>query len=107
MSANKLTLGFMSAAVGVVMAFHQPSAVTRSASKYSTALKVAVDPTVISKKEYQDICGISFDQETMEQRLRRTNFLYPKHVEVVEDIAPIAAAMVDEIVSLLVWSGLL
>jgi hypothetical protein len=61
-------------------------------------LNVAVDPSVITKKEYQDICGVSFDHETLEQRLTRTNFLYPKHVEVIEEIAPIAGAMVDEIV---------
>jgi hypothetical protein len=76
-----------------------PLASTASAARYSFAVNVAVDPSVITKKEYQDICGVSFDQETMEQRLRRTNFLYPKHVEVIEDIAPIAGAMVDEIVS--------
>lgn len=99
MSANKLTLVLCST-LGAVMAFQQPTTVTRTTSQYSTALKVAVDPTVVSKKEYEDICGISFDQETMAQRLRRTNFLYPKHVEVVEDIAPIAGAMVDEIVGL-------
>lgn len=99
MSASKLTLGFMSA-VGAVMAFHPTAVTPRTSSCATTALRVAVDPTVISKKEYEDICGTSFDQETMEQRLRRTNFLYPKHVEVIEDIAPIADAMVDEIVSL-------
>jgi hypothetical protein len=60
---------------------------------------VAVDPTVVSKKEFQDICGVEFDDQTLEQRLKRTIYLYPKHVEVIEDIAPIADAMVDEIVS--------
>jgi len=30
--------------------------------------------------------------------LKSTKFLYPKHVEVIEDISPIAGAMVDEIV---------
>jgi hypothetical protein len=60
---------------------------------------VAVDPSVISKKDYQDICGVEFDDQSLEQRLKRTSYLYPKHVEVIEDIAPIADAMVDEIVS--------
>jgi hypothetical protein len=68
-------------------------------ARSATALRVAVDPTTITKKEYQDICGVEFNDETLEQRLRRTSFLYPKHVEVIEDIAPIASAMVDEIVS--------
>jgi hypothetical protein len=101
MSSTKLTFGLVSAAVGAVMAF-QPitTPVTPRSSQFasSTVLKVAVDPTVVTKKEYEDICGVSFDQETMAQRLRRTNFLYPKHVEVVEDIGPIAGAMVDDIV---------
>jgi hypothetical protein len=112
MSNNKFTLGFVSIAVGAVMAFHPttttsltPRSSQFSNSKSTTALNVAVDPTVITKKEYQDICGVSFDQETLEQRLTRTNFLYPKHVEVVEEIAPIAGAMVDEIVRLCAYLG--
>lgn len=107
MSHSKITLGFVSI-VGSVLGF-QPSTYTTtltprtslpSFSSSTTKLQVAVDPSVITKKEYQDICGVSFDHETLEQRLRRTNFLYPKHVEVIEDIAPIAGAMVDEIVRL-------
>jgi hypothetical protein len=70
-----------------------------SLSRPESALKVAVDPSTITKKEYEDICGVSFDEQTLEQRLKRTSFLYPKHVEVIEDIAPIAGAMVDDIVS--------
>jgi hypothetical protein len=70
-----------------------------SFSRGKTSLQVAVDPTTITKKEYEDICGVSFNSETLEQRLRRTSFLYPKHVEVIEDIAPIAGRMVDEVVS--------
>ena len=60
---------------------------------------VATDPSTVSKKEYEDICGVSFDEKSLQERLQATNFLYPKHVEVIEDIAPIADAMVDEIVS--------
>jgi hypothetical protein len=70
-----------------------------SAKSSSTALKVAVDPTVVSKKEFEDICGVGFGPDSLHERLKATNFLYPKHVEVIEDIAPIAGAMVDEIVS--------
>jgi hypothetical protein len=72
---------------------------SRAGRATATSLRVAVDPTTITKKEYQDICGIDFNEQTLEQRLRRTSFLYPKHVEVIEDIAPIASVMVDEIVS--------
>ena len=60
---------------------------------------VAVDPTTVTNKEYEDICGVSFDESDLAQRLKATNYLHPKHVEVIEDIAPIAGAMVDEIVS--------
>lgn len=65
----------------------------------SSLRMVAVDPSVVTKKEYEDICGITFDSDALEHRLRATNFLYPKHVEVINDIAPIAGAMVDEVVS--------
>jgi hypothetical protein len=65
----------------------------------NTARNVAVDPTVVTKKEFEDICGAQFDNDSLHERLKATNFLYPKHVEVIEDIAPIAGAMVDEIVS--------
>ena len=72
----------------------------RAGGKVSTtALHVATDPSVVTKKEYQDICGVNFDKRSLQERLQATNFLYPKHVEVIEDIAPIASAMVDEIVS--------
>ena len=78
-----------------VVAFAPPTSFTRT----PTSLQVAVDPTTVSKKDYEDICGVSFDEESLEQRLRRTSFLYPKHVEVIEDIAPVADQMVDSIVS--------
>jgi hypothetical protein len=99
MSASKVTLGLLSA-MGAVMAF-QPTTTTNTVvtRSTSTSLQVAVDPTVVSKKDYEDICGVSFDSETLAQRLKRTDYLYPRHVEVVDDIAPIAGAMVDEIVS--------
>ena len=52
----------------------------------------------MSKKDLEDIQGVEFD--SFHERLAKTsNYLYPKHVEVIEDIAPIAGAMVDEIVS--------
>lgn len=58
---------------------------------------VAIDPGTVTKKDYEDICGVSFDSDSMHDRLRSTKFLYPKHVEVIEDIAPIAGEMVDKI----------
>lgn len=68
-------------------------------STTTTSLRSTVDPSVVTKKEYQDICGVDFDDQTLEERLTRTKFLYPKHVEVIEDLAPIAGAMVDDVVS--------
>jgi len=75
-----------------------PQAISRSGST-STPLRATVDPSVVTKKEYQDICGVDFDDQSLEERLSRTKFLYPKHVEVIEDLAPIAGAMVDDVVS--------
>lgn len=82
------------ALVPVVSAF-APSA----GGKTVSALKATVDPSTVTKKEYEDICGVSFDDESLEKRLARTSFLYPKHVEVVEDLAPMVDEMVDNIVS--------
>lgn len=90
----KISFGaFIASIVATSNAFQQSNSFSRGA----TSLKVAVDPTTVTKKEYQDICGVSFDEDGLLQRLKATNFLHPKHVEVIEDIAPIAGAMVDDI----------
>lgn len=95
-----LTLGYVVvSAIGGVKAFQSSSMKFNQKTRSSSSLMVTVDPTTVTKKEYEDICGVSFDSESLEKRLGRTSFLYPKHVEVIEDIAPIAGAMVDEIVS--------
>lgn len=86
-----------------VMGF-SPMIQSRTSRVASSALNVAVDPTVASKKEYEDVCGVAFDTESLEKRLERTSFLYPKHVEVIEDIAPIADEMVDTVVRKLTFS---
>lgn len=96
MSNKKIVYGSMMAtAISTVMGFQAPASTVRG----STALGVAVDPTTVSKKDYEDICGVAFDDETLKQRLKATNYLYPKHVEVIEDIAPIAGELTDKIVS--------
>ncbi len=64
-----------------------------------TSLDVSVDPNVVTKKEYQDICGIDFDNDNLGKRLERTKFLYPKHVEVISDFDDVVSQSVDEIVS--------
>jgi hypothetical protein len=68
-------------------------------AQFYSSLKATVDPETITKKEFEDICGINFDQESLQKRLERTSYLYPKHVEVVGDLAPIVDEMVDKIVS--------
>jgi hypothetical protein len=100
---KRLVFGsIMASAVSTVIAFQPISVLTQgpAASRRLSILNVAVDPNVVTKKEYEDICGVSFGEESLELRLQRTSYLYPKHVEVIEDIAPIAAQMVDEVVSL-------
>jgi len=84
--------------LGNILAFTQPSfsRATTAASRI-TELKVAVDPTVVTKKELDDITGADFGEDWLHRRMQQNEFLYPKHVEVIEDIAPIAGAMVDEI----------
>jgi len=72
---------------------------TRGAASTTTSLMVAVDPTTVTSKELDDIVGADFDKDSMNKRFSTNTYLYPKHVEVIEDIAPIAEAMVNEIVS--------
>lgn len=77
----------------------QPTFSRAAAHTRATELRVAVDPSVVTKKELDDITGADFDPDVTAKRFQTNEFLYPKHVEVIEDIAPIAGAMVDEIVS--------
>ncbi|GAX22127.1 acyl-[acyl-carrier-protein] desaturase [Fistulifera solaris] len=93
MSKAILVSTVVSTVMSATMGF-QPNAAPRPA----TALgMVAVDPTTVTKKEYEDICGVHFTEDMLQKRLEATNFLYPKHVEVINDIAPIAAEMVDDV----------
>lgn len=94
MKYSKSSLVSLLACVPSVAAF-APSFGAKS--QKTTSLQVAVDPEVVTKKEYEDICGVSFDDQSLEERLKRTNYLYPKHVEVVEDLAPMVDKMVDDI----------
>jgi hypothetical protein len=83
-------------------AFTLPTSRTSTPTSSSTTLKSTVDPSVVTKKEYQDICGVEFDDANLASRLQKTSYLYPKHVEVIEDFAPLVDKMVDEIVSFIV-----
>ena len=66
-----------------------------------TKLSATVDREVITKKEYEDIAGASFEELSEAQRADKTKYLYPKHVEVVEDLAPMVNEMVDKVVRIL------
>ena len=91
-----LRAALASCLVATVVAFQTRPAVSR----FDSTLKmVAVDPSTITNKEYEDICGVSFDDRSLQERLKSTKFLYPKHVEVIEDIGEIAGKMVDDVVS--------
>lgn len=81
----------------MVAAFSPSSFIQNPSTATSTSLCATVDRDVITKKEYRDICGIGFDDESLEERLKRTSYLYPKHVEVIEDFSPLVNEMVDDI----------
>jgi acyl-[acyl-carrier-protein] desaturase len=68
-----------------------------SSARSKTSLGVSVDPEVVTKKEYEDICGVNFDEGTLEDRLKKTSYLYPKHVEVISDFEPLVDQLVDDI----------
>lgn len=70
---------------------------TRHLSNPTSLRMATVDPMVITNKEYEDICGADFTPEELAKRLMRTSYLYPKHVEVIEDLEPIVNKMVDEV----------
>mmetsp|Transcript_16280 Transcript_16280/g.18781 ORF Transcript_16280/g.18781 Transcript_16280/m.18781 type:complete len:410 (+) Transcript_16280:246-1475(+) len=84
-------------AFGVItsaLAFTPPISLTK---RLNSQLNVVTDPTVITRKEYADICGDVFAEDEMLRRLEKHEYLYPKHVEVIQDLEPIAAEMTDEI----------
>lgn len=100
--AAALAAVLSSASASVATAFTSPSitssATTHSSKKTtSTSIYSTVDPSVVTKKEYQDICGVDFDDRAMQDRLQKTAYLYPKHVEVIEDFEPLVNQMVDDI----------
>ncbi|KAL7449304.1 hypothetical protein ACHAWC_001378 [Mediolabrus comicus] len=87
----------LSSVASVASAFTTPSSATATTRAGKTQLYSTVDPTVVTKKEYQDICGVDFDDNALTDRLKKTAYLYPKHVEVIEDFEPLVNKMVDDI----------
>lgn len=90
----------IAATPNAVTSFTPSSFATTSHHRSTTSINVSVDPEVVTKKEFQDICGVDFDSRSLEERLQKTNFLYPKHVEVLEDFTPLVDQFVDDIVSI-------
>jgi len=94
MSSSKVLLGSVAVATALQASF---AFVTSTTSRTASALSVAVDPSTITKKEYEQITAATFDEEAVRKRLE-DSYLYPKHVEVIQDLAPIAGEMVDDVV---------
>lgn len=82
--------------VGSTSAFN---AFVKKSTNSKVVLKSTIDRSTVTTKEFADVCGTQFDAEDLGKRLERTEFLYPKHVEVIDDIAPLANKAVDDIVS--------
>lgn len=86
------------ATISLTSAFVVPSIPkTTHARGTTSALSVAADPKLVTTKEYEDICGDTLVGNELARHLERKDYLYPKHVEVIEDIAPVADAMVSDI----------
>jgi len=104
-TSPRKTLAAVVAAVGSCRAFApagRPAGVggrssgTGSPAPSSSLAMSTVDKSVVTVKEYRDICGVEFGG-SLEERLRRTEYLYPKHVEVISDFEPLVDEMVDNI----------
>mmetsp|Transcript_4522 Transcript_4522/g.6521 ORF Transcript_4522/g.6521 Transcript_4522/m.6521 type:complete len:407 (+) Transcript_4522:76-1296(+) len=87
----------VTAALGIVASAMAFTPHTSYTNKAGTELKAVTDPTTISKKEYGDICGDVFGEDEMRARYAKQDYIYPKHVEVIKDLEPLAAQMTDEI----------
>jgi hypothetical protein len=100
---TKLALGYFVAGLGLSSAFQTRFA--NGGNRPAIRLHSTIDKTVVTTKEFQDVCGKDFDSHEMGKRLERTEFLYPSHVAAIDAIAPLAAKAVDDIVSaaLVVW----
>jgi len=96
MSSNKSVVVALLASTPAMAAAFAPVSFMSNQHR-SSSLNVAVDPEIATKKEYQDVCGVSFDVEGLAEKLDRTKFLYPKHVEVIADFDHIVDSMVDNV----------
>jgi len=60
-------------------------------------LQVAVDPTVVTNEEFQNIKGSIPSPGEVSKILEKSWYHRPRHVEVIEDISPIVDEMVENI----------
>lgn len=96
MITKKASLSILlTSGVSLVISFTPKSLL--SYHRAATSLQVAVDPDVVTKKEYDNISGIGFEDHGLHERLERANYLYPKHVEVVNDFDDVVDGMVDNV----------
>lgn len=93
---HSVLLALLACSLDGAFAF-SPNNRVQSFHRTTSSLGVSVDPEVVTKDEYRDICGVSFDNESLEKRLERTSYLYPKHVEAIEDFSDVVDKMVDDI----------
>ena len=98
MLSNVAVISVLAVLPEAVNAFSPASFASTIQRSTSTVIGATVDPNVVTKKELDDITGKSFE-ETLEEKLKKSSYLYPKHVEVLEDFSPMVDQMVDEIVS--------
>jgi len=96
MITKKASLSILlTSGVSLVISFTPKSLL--SYHRAATSLQVAVDPDVVTKKEYDNISGIGFEDHGLHERLERANYLYPKHTEVVNDFNDVVDSMVDNV----------
>lgn len=82
-------------------AFQAVPSLTARRGAVKTSLMATIDRnSMVTNKEVADIKGDVFTPEEMEKRLENRSYLYPKHVEVVEDFSPVVDEMVNKIVSI-------
>jgi len=79
-------------------AFQAVPSLTARRGAVKTSLMATIDRnSMVTNKEVADIKGDVFTPEEMEKRLENRSYLYPKHVEVVEDFSPVVDEMVNKI----------
>lgn len=93
---NIILSTILASSLVITTSFTPRSSVSRH-HRTETSLDASVDPEVVSKKDYDSIRGIGFETYSLQERLEKANYLYPKHVEVVKDFDDVVNRMVDDV----------